>query len=185
MALTPTKNIPLGFLAPHFNLLNPLTNKKVDLNEIKGSKATVIIFMCNHCPYVIHILDQLVKIANDYTEKQIAFIGINSNNIISHPQDSPENMVKLINEYNIPFHYLFDETQEVAKAYDAACTPDFSVFDKNMKCVYRGQIDSSRPGNKLPNNGRDLRVVLENILNNKSISEKQIPSIGCNIKWKN
>ena len=185
MALTPTKNIPLGFLAPYFNLFNPLINKKVDLNEFKGSKATVIIFMCNHCPYVIHILDQLVKIANDYTEKQIAFIGINSNNIISHPQDSPENMVKLINEYNIPFHYLFDETQEVAKAYDAACTPDFSVFDKNMKCVYRGQIDSSRPGNKLPNNGKDLRDVLENILNKKSISKEQIPSIGCNIKWKN
>ena len=159
MTLTPTKNIPLGFTAPRFKLLNPLTNKLENLDDLKGEKATVIIFMCNHCPYVIHILDELVKIANDYKEKDICFIGINSNNIISHPQDSPENMVKLIEEYNIPFSYLFDETQEIAKLYDAACTPDFSIFDKNLKCLYRGQMDSSRPGNNKPNNGKDMREV--------------------------
>ena len=184
MALTETTNIPLGFIAPSFELLNPLTNKKEKLNDLKSKVATVIVFMCNHCPYVIHILDELVKIANDYFSKEITFIGINSNNIISHPQDSPENMVKLIKEYNIPFSYLFDENQEIAKAYDAACTPDFSVFDAQMKCLYRGQMDSSRPSNNLPNNGEDLRKVLENILNNKPIPELQIPSIGCNIKWK-
>ncbi len=184
MTLTPTKNIPLGFTAPRFKLLNPLTNKIENLDDLKGEKATVIIFMCNHCPYVIHILDELVKIANDYKEKDICFIGINSNNIISHPQDSPENMVKLIEEYNIPFSYLFDETQEIAKLYDAACTPDFSIFDKNIKCLYRGQMDSSRPGNNKPNNGKDMREVLENILNNQPVSKSQLPSIGCNIKWK-
>jgi len=184
MALTPTKNIPLGFQAPNFKLLNPLINKIEDLNNLKGKKGTVIIFMCNHCPYVIHILDELVKIANDYLSKEITFVGINSNNIISHPQDSPENMVKLIKEYNIHFSYLFDETQEIAKAYDAACTPDFSVFDAQMKCVYRGQMDSSRPGNNLPNNGEDLRKVLENILKKLPISSNQLRSIGCNIKWK-
>ena len=140
--------------------------------------------MCNHCPYVIHILDQLVQVANDYSSKDVSFVGINSNNIITHPQDSPENMVKLIEEHKIQFSYLFDETQEVAKAYDAACTPDFSVFDKNMKCVYRGQMDSSRPGNNQPINGKDLREVIDLILKNKIISKEQVPSIGCNIKWK-
>ena len=184
MALTPTKNIPLGFTAPGFNLLNPLLNKFENLDDLKGEKATVIIFMCNHCPYVIHILDQLVQVVNDYSSKDVSFVGINSNNIITHPQDSPENMVKLIEEHKIQFSYLFDETQEVAKAYDAACTPDFSVFDKNMKCVYRGQMDSSRPGNNEPINGKDLREVIDLILKNKIISKEQIPSIGCNIKWK-
>jgi len=184
MTLTPTKNIPLGFTAPGFNLLNPLLNKFENLDDLKGKKATVIIFMCNHCPYVIHILDQLVQIANDYLSEGISFIAINSNNIKSHPQDSPENMIQLINEYKIQFSYLFDESQEIAKAYDAACTPDFSVFNENIKCVYRGQMDSSRPGNNEQNNGKDLREVLNNILNNQPITTEQIPSIGCNIKWK-
>ena len=184
MALTPTKKIPLGFLAPEFNLLNPVTNKFENLNDLKSDIVTVVVFMCNHCPYVIHVLDQLVQISNDYKSKKVRFIGINSNNIISHPEDSPEKMKKLVKEYNIPFSYLFDETQEVAKAYDAACTPDFSVFDKNIKCVYRGQMDSSRPGNNEPINGRDLREVIDLILNNQPIKKEQIPSIGCNIKWK-
>ena len=184
MALTPTKNIPLGFLAPAFNLLNPVTNKFENLDDLKSDTVTVIIFMCNHCPYVIHILDQLIQISNDYKSKGVSFIGINSNNIISHPQDSPENMNELVKKYNIPFPYLFDQTQEVAKAYDAACTPDFSVFDKKMQCVYRGQMDSSRPGKNEPINGSDLREVIDLILNDQPITKKQIPSIGCNIKWK-
>jgi len=184
MALTPTKKIPLGFLAPGFKLLNPVTNKFENLDDLKSEKVTVIIFMCNHCPYVIHVLDQLVQIANDYKLKGVSFIGINSNNTISHPQDSPDNMKKLVEEYNISFSYLFDETQKVAKAYDAACTPDFSVFDKEMKCVYRGQMDSSRPGNNEPVNGSDLREVIDLMLNNQPIFKKQTPSIGCNIKWK-
>ena len=184
MALTETTNIPLGFIAPSFELLNPLTNKKEKLNDLKSNKATVIVFMCNHCPYVIHILNQLVEISNEYKQKNVNFIGINSNDIISYPEDSPENMRKLIKDFNIKFPYLFDETQEVAKAYNAACTPDFNVFDKNMKCVYRGQMDSSRPGNDKVIDGKDLRSVIDEILNNKPISQNQIPSIGCNIKWK-
>ncbi len=184
MALTPTKKIPLGFFAPGFKLLNPVTNKFENLDDLKSEKVTVIIFMCNHCPYVIHVLDQLVQIANDYKLKGVSFIGINSNNTISHPQDSPDNMKKLVEEYNISFSYLFDESQKVAKAYDAACTPDFSVFNKDMKCVYRGQMDSSRPGNNEPVNGSDLREVIDLILNDQPILKEQIPSIGCNIKWK-
>ena len=140
--------------------------------------------MCNHCPYVIHILNQLVKLYSDYKEKGIAVIGINSNDIISYPEDSPENMIKLIKKYNINFPYLFDETQETAKNYDAECTPDFSIFDKDQKCVYRGQLDSSRPGNDKEVNGNDIRKVLDQIINNDIISTDQIPSIGCNIKWK-
>ena len=184
MALTETTNIPLGFIAPSFELLNPLNNKKEKLNDLKSNEVTVIVFMCNHCPYVIHILNQLVEISNEYKQKNVNFIGINSNDIISYPEDSPENMRKLIKDFNIKFPYLFDETQEVAKAYNAACTPDFNVFDKNMKCVYRGQMDSSRPGNDKVIDGKDLRRVIDEILNNKPISQKQIPSIGCNIKWK-
>ena len=185
MALTETTNIPLGFIAPSFELLNPLTNKKEKLNDLKSNEATVIVFMCNHCPYVIHVLNQLVEISNEYKQKNVNFIGINSNDIISYPEDSPENMKKLVKDYNIKFPYLFDETQEVAKAYNAACTPDFNVFDKNMKCVYRGQMDSSRPGNDKVIDGKDLRNIMDYILNNKPISQNQIPSIGCNIKWKN
>lgn len=184
MALTPTKNIPLGFIAPKFNLINPNENKKQTLSDLKGEKGTVIVFMCNHCPYVIHILPELIKIANDYIQKGISFIAINSNDITSYPEDSPENMIKLIKEYQIPFPYLFDESQETAKAYSAECTPDFSIFDKEKKCVYRGQMDSSRPGNNKEVNGFDIRKVLDQIINKEAISTEQIPSIGCNIKWK-
>ena len=147
MSLTPTRKIPLGFAAPAFNLINPNNNKLEKLKNLQSDKGTLIIFMCNHCPFVVHILPELVNIAYDYINKGISFIAINSNDIISYPQDSPENMIKLIKEYNIPFPYLFDESQEVAKAYSAECTPDFNMFDGNMRCVYRGQIDSSRPGN--------------------------------------
>ena len=184
MVLTPTTQISLGYDAPKFNLLNPVLGTFQSLDHLKSQKATVIIFMCNHCPYVVHILDVLVQLSNDYLSKSISFIGINSNDILKYPDDSPEKMVELVENNNIPFPYLFDETQEVARKYHAACTPDFSVFDAQMKCVYRGQMDSSRPGNNLPNNGEDLRKVLENILKKTPISSNQIPSIGCNIKWK-
>ena len=132
MVLTPTTQIPLGYKAPEFNLLNPVINTFQSLHELQSKKATVIVFMCNHCPYVVHILDGLVQLANNYLLKDISFIGINSNDIISYPDDSPQNMIKLVEEYNIPFPYLFDETQEVAKLYSAACTPDFSVFNSDM-----------------------------------------------------
>ena len=184
MVLTPTTKIPLGFKAPYFELLNPLTGKNQSLLELQSNQSTVIIFMCNHCPYVVHVLDGLVDLANDYLDQDVSIIGINSNDIVKHPDDSPEKMVELINNYNIPFPYLFDETQEIAKAYYAACTPDFSVFNEKMNCVYRGQMDDSRPGNKQQVTGYDLRLVLDSILTNKKINFTQKPSIGCNIKWK-
>jgi len=184
MVLTPTTQIPLGFIAPDFRLLNPVLKKEQSLKELKSNKATLIIFMCNHCPYVIHVLDGLVKLANEYLAKDVAVIGINSNDIINYPDDSPEKMIDLVNQNNIEFPYLFDENQSVAKSYYAACTPDFSVFDGKMKCVYRGQMDDSRPGNDNPVTGNDLRLVLDSILSGKKIALSQKPSIGCNIKWK-
>ena len=185
MAVTPTTQIQLGFKAPKFSLPNVLTNKNVSFDDLKGEKATLVMFICNHCPFVIHVINELVKLANDYKQKGIKFIAINSNDVINYPDDSPEKMIEFIAKYNIPFPYLFDETQEVAKAYDAACTPDFSVFDKNDTCIYRGQLDDSRPGNTIPVTGNSLREVFDNILNNQEVSKNQKPSIGCNIKWKN
>ena len=184
MVLTPTIKIPLGYQAPKFNLLNPLSGKMNSLDELKSKKGTVIIFMCNHCPYVVHILDGLIKLANDFIPKGISIIGINSNDILNYPDDSPEKMVSLVKENKMPFPYLFDETQEVAKAYHAACTPDFSIFNSKMNCVYRGQLDNSRPGNSEPVTGSDIRYVLDALINNTDINCIQKPSMGCNIKWK-
>jgi peroxiredoxin len=184
MVLTPTTKIPLGFKAPYFELLNPLTGENQSLLELQSNQSTVIVFMCNHCPYVVHILDGLVELANDYLPKGISIIGINSNDIINHPDDSPEKMIDLVNKNNIPFPYLFDETQAVAKAYHAACTPDFSVFNSEMECVYRGQMDDSRPGSGIPVTGCDIRMVLDSLLAGNPINKFQKPSIGCNIKWK-
>ncbi len=184
MVLTSTKPISLGFIAPDFQLLEPISNKLVSLDDIKSAQGTLIVFMCNHCPYVIHVLPELIKIAQDYTSKGISFVAINSNDIISYPDDSPEKMCYLVRNFSIPFPYLFDATQEIAKLYSAECTPDFSIFDGNMKCVYRGQIDASRPGNKIPQSGSDIRRALDYLLLNKKIFTNQIPSVGCNIKWK-
>jgi peroxiredoxin len=184
MVLTPTTKIPLGFKAPHFELLNPLIGKNQSLLELQSNQSTVIIFMCNHCPYVVHVLDGLVELANEYLAKGISIIGINSNDIINHPDDSPEKMIDLVNQNSIPFPYLFDATQSVAKAYHAACTPDFSVFNSEMECVYRGQMDDSRPGNGIPVTGHDIRVVLDNLLSGHPVNKFQKPSMGCNIKWK-
>ena len=184
MVLTPTTKIELGFRAPEFKLFNPLKSDWQSLDELKSNKATLIIFMCNHCPYVVHVLDGIVQLADDYLPKGVAVIAINSNDVSNYPDDSPEKMVSLIREYNIPFPYLFDETQDVAKLYHAACTPDFSVFNGEMKCVYRGQLDDSRPGNNEPVTGSDIRMALDATLANFEISGVQKPSIGCNIKWK-
>ncbi len=140
--------------------------------------------MCNHCPYVIHVLDGLIDLANDYLPKGVSIIAINSNDIVNYPKDSPENMIKLVNNYDIPFSYLFDETQQIAKEYNAACTPDFSVFNKDMECVYRGQMDDSRPGNSIPVTGADIRLILDGLLSGVEIKKTQKPSVGCNIKWK-
>ncbi len=176
--------IPLGFKAPDFNLPDTVSGEKKKLEELKSDKATVVMFICNHCPYVNHVIEGIVKLAKDYIPKGVSFIAINSNDVEKYPDDSPELMKDVAKRLNFPFPYLFDETQEVAQAYDAACTPDFSIFDGDLKCIYRGQLDDSRPGNNEPVTGKDIRVALDAILNGEKVSEEQKPSIGCNIKWK-
>ena len=184
MARTPTTQIPLGFKAPDFNLLDVVTQKNISLKDVAKKKGLVVMFICNHCPFVVHVIDEIVNIANDYISKDIGFVAISSNDVINYPDDDPVKMKALALEKKFPFHYLYDETQDVAKLYDAACTPDFSVFNGELKCVYRGQMDDSRPGNEEPINGKDLRVVLDYIISDKKIDFEQKPSLGCNIKWK-
>lgn len=184
MAATETLRIPLGFKAPHFLLPDTVTDKVLSLEDLKGEKATVIMFICNHCPYVKHVNKQLVSLAKDYTTKGISFIAISSNDVLNYPQDAPELMKINAETEEYPFPYLYDETQEIAKAYHAACTPDFSIFDKDLLCIYRGQLDDSRPKNDSISDGKDIRAALDNILLGISVNEKQIPSLGCNIKWK-
>ncbi len=184
MARTPSNMLPLGTTAPDFTLVDTITNDPVGLNNVQGEKGTVIMFICNHCPFVIHINDEIVRIANDYRVQGFGFVAISSNDIEKYPQDAPEEMWKTARKNNYTFPYLFDSTQEVAKAYDAACTPDIYLFDAELKLIYRGQLDDSRPGNGIPVNGRDLRQALDAVLRNAKVSENQKPSIGCNIKWK-
>ena len=185
MAMTPSNMLPLGTQAPNFNLLDAVTQKKLALQGLKGNKGTVIMFICNHCPFVIHVNSELVSMANEYAKKGINFIAISSNDAINYPQDSPEKMTIHAKNENYPFPYLYDEKQDIAKAYDAACTPDFYVFDSFLKLKYRGQLDNSRPGNGIKVTGKDLRIALNCLLENKENTEIQKPSIGCNIKWKN
>ncbi|MDY7395542.1 thioredoxin family protein [Aureibaculum sp. 2210JD6-5] len=184
MARTPSNMIPLGTKAPNFNLMDSVTNKILSLKGLKGDKGTVIFFICNHCPFVIHVNEELVNVANYYMDKGISFVAISSNDVEDYPQDSPELMKKVAGDMNYPFPYLYDETQEVAKAYDAACTPDIYVFDEVLKLVYRGQLDDSRPGNGVEVTGKDLRHALDCLLQDKENNALQKPSIGCNIKWK-
>ena len=185
MALTPSNMLPLGTLAPNFSLIDPVTNNTVSLENIRGEKGTVVMFLSNHCPYVKHVNDEIVRVANDYHVTGFGFVAISSNDVKNYPQDGPKFMRETARKENYSFPYLFDETQEIAKLYDAACTPDFYLFDAELKLVYRGQLDNSRPGNGIPSNGRDLREALDNILNNNSQRKDQKPSMGCNIKWKN
>ena len=184
MALTESNEFKTGTEAPDFTLINTIDDKHYALSQLKGEKGTVIMFICNHCPFVIHVNDELVKMANKYQQKGINFIAISSNEIENYPQDAPNLMKKLALDLKYPFPYLYDETQEVAKAYDAACTPDFYVFDTDLKSIYHGQLDDSRPGNGKLVSGIDLRNVLNNLLEGKPVLEKQHPSMGCGIKWK-
>ena len=185
MAKTPSTMLPLGTPAPQFSLLDVISGKKVSLGGSKNSRATVIMFLCNHCPYVRHVNNELTRLAIDYMGQGVCFLAINANDIDSYPDDSPENMKRVAKNVGYPFPYLFDETQEVAKAYQAACTPDFFVFDKNLTLAYRGQLDDSRPGNNIAVNGSSIRLALECLLSGESVPENQKPSLGCNIKWKN
>jgi peroxiredoxin len=174
--------LPLGTKAPPFSLLN-VDGQTVSLGDLAGTKALLVVFMCNHCPYVKHVAPGLAALARDYQARGVAVVGINSNDTSAHPADSPEQMVLEAENRGYTFPYLFDETQEVAHAYRAACTPDFYVFDKDQRLVYRGQMDASRPGNGVPVTGQDLRAALDAVLAGKPLSADQRPSIGCNIKW--
>lgn len=184
MARTESKMLPLGTISPDFNLLNVVTKNYVSMQDLYGKHGLVVMFICNHCPFVKHVMDEVLRVANDYRVQGFGFVAISSNDVEKYPQDAPEEMYKLAEKHHYPFPYLYDETQEVAKAYDAACTPDFYVFDEEKKLVYRGQLDNSRPGNSIQATGRDLREALDNLLSNSAQRSDQKPSLGCNIKWK-
>lgn len=176
--------LPLGTLAPNFYLQDVISDKNYSLKELKGLNATVIMFICNHCPFVKHVNPQLSLLAKDYTSKGVNFIAISSNDVDNYPDDAPKYLKKQAIDNDFKFPYLYDQTQEVAKSFDAACTPDFYVFDSKLKLVYRGQLDDSRPGNDIPVTGNDLRYAIDCILEKKENTKTQKPSIGCNIKWK-
>ncbi len=184
MARTPSNMLELGTQAPNFSLLDTVSDQTKSLNNLKGENGTVIMFICNHCPFVIHVNEELVTIANAYQDKGFGFIAISSNDVVNYPQDGPDLMKTHAATVGYPFPYLYDETQEVAKAYNAACTPDLYLFNADLKLIYRGQLDDSRPGNGLPVTGNDLRHALDCLLNKEDNTQLQKPSIGCNIKWK-
>ncbi|HOA52167.1 MAG: thioredoxin family protein [Thermogutta sp.] len=178
-----TMMLPLGAPAPNFSL--PDTEGRiVRLSDFRGAPALLVAFMCNHCPYVKHVADHLAALAKEYQAKGVAVVGINSNDVENYPEDSPEKMREEVALRGYTFPYLFDETQEVAKRYGAACTPDFFLFDKEQRLVYRGQLDDSRPNNGIPVTGKDLRAALDAVLAGQPVSPDQKPSLGCNIKWK-
>ncbi len=183
MARTPSTMLELGTVAPDFTLLEPATNKQVALADYTG-KPVLIAFICNHCPYVIKLKEALVEFAKEYQEKGLAIIAINANDVANYPDDSPEKMVEDVNKYGYPFPYLYDETQDIAKAYQAACTPDFFLFDAEHKLYYRGQFDDTRPNTEAPATGEDMRAAADALLAGKPAPEEQKPSLGCNIKWK-
>lgn len=184
MVQTPSQMVTLGTSASNFKLIDVRDNQAKSLNELKSPIATVIMFICNHCPFVKHVQTGLVQLTNDYIPKTIAFVAINSNDTVAYPEDSPASMKREAELHNYPFPYLFDETQAVAHAYNAACTPDFFIYDKDLKLVYRGQMDDSRPTNGIPVTGKDLRNALDSLLAGETVNPHQKPSMGCNIKWK-
>ncbi len=183
MALTESTMLSLGTAAPDFRL--PDTGGRMaSLSDFKNARALLVIFMCNHCPYVKHVRGELARLAREYQGKGVAVVGINANDADRYPDDSPERMRAEVREAGYTFPYLYDETQEVAKAYEAACTPDCFLFDKNRRLAYRGQLDDSRPGNNKPVTGADLRAAMDAVLAGRPVPAEQKPSAGCNIKWK-
>jgi len=184
MARTPSNMLPLGTTAPNFSLIDVTNNSTASLDNLKGQVGTMIMFICNHCPFVKHVNSTISSMGHKYHGNEINFIAISSNDIINYPEDSPELMRSNAIENNFNFPYLYDESQQVAKDYDAACTPDFYLFDSELKLVYRGQLDDSRPGNELECDGADLKNAINCLLEGKDNNEIQKPSIGCNIKWK-
>jgi peroxiredoxin len=183
MVMTASTMLELGTAAPDFSLPDT-RGHTVSLHDFNDAKALLVVFMCNHCPYVKHVLDGLLKLAKEYQRRDVAVVGINSNDIDSYPDDRPEKMAEVARQKGFTFPYLYDATQEVAKRYRAACTPDFFLFDEDRKLVYRGQMDDSRPGTNVPVTGADLRAALDTVLQDRPVPQEQRPSMGCNIKWK-
>ncbi len=183
MALTPSTMLELGTRVPQFNLRNTVDDRPVSPNDFADEAALLVMFICNHCPYVQHIVGELGRLAADYLPRGVAVVAINSNSARTHPQDGPEHMNQLARAEGWRFPFLFDETQQVARRFRAACTPDFFLFDAGRRLVYRGQFDDSRPGNGVPVTGRDLRAALDAVLAGEPVPEEQKPSLGCNIKW--
>jgi len=185
MAVTASSMMPLGTQAPDFNLLDTITGESLSLAQLRGKKGTLVVFMCNHCPYVLHLQSELIALAEQYALYGINTLGISANDIGNYPADAPDKMQTLMAKWGNPFAaYLYDETQTVAKAYSAACTPDFYLFDEDLSCVYRGRLDGATPKNKVPVTGEDLRAAVDALLANQPIDSEQAASMGCNIKWK-
>lgn len=183
MVATPSTMVSLGTPAPQFTLPDTVSGQTMGLDELKSDVATVVMFICNHCPYVKHIQKGLVQIAEDYQSMGVSFIAISSNDVKTYPEDGPEEMKKVAQRLGYPFPFLYDETQEVAKAYSAVCTPDIFIFDGELKLVYRGQFDDARPSNSVPVTGKDVRKALDALLNDQPVDPEQKPSVGCSIKW--
>lgn len=184
MALTPSTMLELGTAAPAFSLTNAVDGRKVSLDDFAGDRALLVMFICNHCPYVQHVKKELGRLAADYEPRGLGVVAINSNSVETHPEDGPVHMREMAQSEGWRFPYLFDETQRVAKEYRAACTPDFFLFDAERRLTYRGQLDDSRPGNSIPVSGDDLRTAIVAVLAGEAVSEDQKPSMGCNIKWR-
>ena len=184
MAETPSSMMPLGTLAPDFALPDTVSGDTVRFADVRGEVATLVMFICNHCPYVIHVEDQLAALGRDYGERGVGVVAISANDADSYPQDGPVAMKRNAARLEFSFPYLYDESQQVARAYGAECTPDFFVFDARDACAYRGQLDDSRPGNGRPVTGCDLRAALDALIDGRPVSPEQKPSVGCNIKWK-
>ncbi|MGJ8668092.1 MAG: thioredoxin family protein [Oceanococcus sp.] len=184
MALTPSRMMPLATPAPDFSLPDTVSGQILSRDQLRGVHATVVMFICNHCPYVIHVEAELARLGRDYADRGVGFVAISANDADNYPADAPDKMkaTALANGYT--FAYLHDQSQEVARAYGAECTPDFFIFDRDLKCAYRGQLDAARPGNDEPNDGRDIRAALDALIAGQAVSTEQNPSVGCNIKWK-
>lgn len=176
--------LPLGTKAPEFNLPDVVTGDKISLNNFNGKKALLVMFICRHCPYVKHVEEEIAKIGKDYQNKDIGIVAISANDPDAYPEDAPESLAEMAQEEGFTFPYLFDESQETAKAYTAACTPDFFLFNKERKLVYRGRLDESRPDSGIPATGKDLRTAIDAVLDDSEVPSNQKPSMGCSIKWK-
>ncbi len=182
--MTPSTMLELGTTAPDFELLEVVSGKPFSLSSLKGKKAILVMFICRHCPYVLHVKEEIARLGREYVPKEVGVVAISSNDSVKYPDDSPVHLKEMAQELGFNFPLCFDETQLVAKAYKAACTPEFYLFDHAFKLAYRGQLDGSRPGSQIPVTGNDLREAIEAVLSNKPVSQSQKPSVGCNIKWK-